>query len=61
MEIVEKKIIASLAIMTVTLLIASTLKGNEAAVATCKEANQICMIVISQGEQTKYPGLLTVK
>ncbi len=60
MEIHEKKIVAILSLMTLTLGMSITLKGHEETVATCKKANQTCMITISHGEETKYPGLLTI-
>lgn len=60
MKIEEKKNLTFLSIMTLALSLSIILKAKEEAVATCKKANQTCMIMVSQGHETKYPGLLTL-
>jgi hypothetical protein len=60
MKIDEKKILAFLSIMSLGLSMSITLKGKEDAAAECKKANQTCLITIIHGEETKYPGLLTI-
>ncbi len=61
MKIKEKSIVGALTIMSLVLCLSMTLKGNEEALAKCKIAKQTCMIVISQGEETSYPGKFVVE